>query len=91
MVGSEDSLIRKAGGIQVPMSTLVQAGLTVIIGYLMQMVLGMDARLARQEEKINAIGREMALHADHSAESVQKAEEAHRSIWEALRRKADKR
>lgn len=88
---SEDSFIRRASEIRVPMSALFQTAMAVIIAYLLTMMLGMDARLARQEEQIKALGRESALHAEHAAESLKRAEEAHRSLWEAMRRKQERR
>lgn len=90
-MSSEDSLIRKASEARVSMSTLIQGAITVIVGYLLQMVLGMDAKMARLEERVRAAEQREELHVEHSKESITKAEDAHKAIWEALRRKADKR
>jgi Tfp pilus assembly protein PilX len=88
---SEDSMIRRAAGVQVSMATLVQGAITVVVGYLLTMVLGMDAKVARLEERATALRTEASLHTEHAKESLKDAEEAHRAIWEALRRKQDKR
>lgn len=84
-------MIRRAGELKVSMSTLVQAALTVIIGYLLNMVLGLDAKLARLDEQLKALRNETTIHAEHSRESIAVAEKSHTAIWDALRRKQDKR
>jgi hypothetical protein len=90
-MSGEDSLFRKARESHISVTTLVQVGLTGIIGYLLQMVLGMDAKMARLDEQMKALNTQVQLHTEHSKESLTVAERTHQSLWEAMRRKADKR
>ena len=85
------TLAGRAAEVKVSVSTLIQAAITVVVGYLLQMVLGMDAKVARLEEQIRAQQREAQLHAEHSREVTEAAEKSHTAMWDAIRRKADRR
>lgn len=87
----EDSLVRKAANITVSMTAIFQTGVAVIIAYLLNMVLGMDAKVARLDEQLKALASETRIHAEHSKESLANSETAHKAIWDAMRQKADKR
>jgi len=85
MGDTPSGIFRRTAEVKVPVSAIVQSVLTLVLGWLFTMMLGMDARVARIEA--SRAEREKVEDRLQAADEkrLSKIEDANQKQWDALR------
>jgi hypothetical protein len=78
-------IFKRTSEAKVSLSAVVQTGLAAVIGWLLTMMLGMDARVARIEAAKMERDRVEALQLATDDRRLTKVEDANTKQWEAIR------
>jgi len=85
MSDTPSGIFRRTAEVKVPISAIVQSVLTLVLGWLFTMMLGMDARVARIEAARAATEKAEDKLQEATEKRLTKVEDANTKQWERIR------